>query len=89
MTTPTNTPEPRAIPRGWIPPEPWRLRSIFDRALPQGHITLLEHPKRSGGCPVVFKEGIELDPNWQTWISPTAKKNDNQLPLDYDGAHAD
>lgn len=84
MSTQPTLPEPRAIPRGWIPPEPWRLRSIFDRSLPNGHITLLEHPKKSGGCPVVFVEGIELDSNWQTWLQTKAEKDAAQLALNLD-----
>lgn len=71
---------PHAIPRGWIPPEPYRLRSIFDKELPGGKITLLEHPGKAQGVPVEFVEGIPLDDNWRLWLSQRADEEEPTLP---------
>lgn len=84
MSAPPKLPDPKPVPRGWIPPPPYRLRSIFDHSLPGGKITLLENNKKAGVCPVVFVEGIELDTDWQTWLSSPKEETATTLPLDFD-----
>lgn len=71
----------KKIPKGWIPPPPYILRTRFDKSLPEGKQITMTKPRCNVLVFVTMEEGISLDDSWETWFQENKEDPTQALPF--------